>query len=994
MARRTEVTVDLVIGRVSFAGGRVAIPATVEGGGGGTGGGGGGGGRGGGGSGSAAPGGIGALADIFGAAGAFRLRRQLMVLESLFGAVGRAGAGVSTGLIAALGAVAVAVVGVLFWVKALKVGIELVGAAAKLWFGGLLRFTQMLADGFMNLAKTIMGQTVAALQAFAGAVFGVVKKSVEAVGQFAKNAAAGFADFQQEIANTVAVMGVFGAEGLKLRETLMDFAENVATRSRYSATEFAKALYEVASAGWGTKESIAQVTEAAMALAAATLSDLVPTSEFLSTTLNTFALSADKAAQVADVFTQAINKSPGLMRKLTDSFKYIGPVAHQAGLSLKEVTAELEGLYFMGFTGSMAGTYLRQSLISLVAPTMNARKAFAAFNVDIDKFNPLKNGGLLPVIEKLQQLQETLGQSNLAQMVMNAFRARGSGAILGLINIGAERLKQLKGELNETGVAARTAADQLNTLQGAWLQIKNLWENIYIETMRGGLNVGIAALLDLLRDLQKQALNSGVFRLLGAALSQVAGVVSVLAQQVGPVLLKDFQELVGMLPGFIAQVGTAVAGATPELLKFAKSLPGLIGGSLTKLLPSLLAALTTGLPVALNFIATILPQLVGVFGAFADVVTNFLSANGGNLVTWFSLFLGGVLQIVQWLPKLVPLVTTLLSGIIQLGQAIQGKMGNGLTMLFNLLSAVAPVLLNLALTVVPVLLTALTDVGNLLTGEGGAALQNYALLLTYVLYLLATNWPTIMQLVYLGLVFMQNGLTMTTNAMVQLLPWVTWLLTTLRDTWPNIMGFAAQAIDFIAAGIEGVVGWLAVLAPWVAGIIVGFTALATVLDAVSLGLATIAELLEQVITSIMKLPEGWGEFANSWKNWFKGATTDWGNFGQRTAATWKMADGAVGVGGAIRQYGPDVAKGAGNWMRQQAEQNAYGYGAPGYTPDRVSQTTRNMVPGGAGSIKPPDLNINLTLDPETLSRKIRIDTTKMAQERKTAVRIGAPQPSY
>lgn len=956
MARRTEVTVDLVIGRVTFRGGRVAIPATADGGGGGGTSGGSGGGSGGGGG--------GALADIFGAAGAFRLRQQLAALESLFAGV--RGAGVLTGatLVGVFAAVAGAVIGVIGWLKLLQVGLQLVGTLGKAWLLGLWNATKTLAGGFWSLGQAIMQGTVNALQAFVQAVGRVVSATVQgmqqalgAVWQFTQNAVAAFSDFQQQIANTTAVMGVFGNAGLAMREGLMDFATNVATKSRYAATEVAKALYEIGSAGYSSAQDLKVLTQAAIDLAGATLSDLTPTAGVLMSTLAAFGLGVQYAGQAADMFAQAINKSFATLPKLIESMKYIGPVAHQANIGLRETIALLEGLYKQGMSGSMAGTYLRQSLVMLSRETKAATVAFKKYGSTLSEFNPVRAGGVVSLIGKFEELKQKIGQTNLTLMLMQAFGTRGSQAILALINVGTKQLGKFYGELAEQGIAARTAADQLNTLAGAWLQIKNLWQNIYIETMRGGLNVGVAALLNLLRDLEKQALNLGVFRRFGAMLALIADEISGVAEVIGPVLLAAFDQVVSWLPQVADGIGTALGEIVPTVVDtfnqlvpivadvflglvdllpwlarsvtntlgaimpalrvFLNGLPTLIGSALGKLIPALLGALTTGLPVLINFIAAILPRLAEVFVAFATVVTGFLQANGGNLVTWFSLVLDGVLQIVQWLPQLIPTFTTLFGMLITMGQGLKD---NALTAFLNTLReaivTLVPVLMNLATTVFPVVVNLITQLGTLLAGPASGALQAYAGLIYQVLYLLGVNWPAIMNLANIALYLLRIGLGMTRVAVADLLPRIQNLLSYLGQNWQSIVGSAAKVLTWLIDGLVGVVSWLATLEPAVGGVIVVFQTLTTIVD----GLVTAVMALAKVFLAPFD--------ASSWK----AAEQLLKDFGNRTGNQWKAVKAAAQAGEEFRRSAPEAARRFGDEAKWRIRSAANEAGAPQFTP--------------------------------------------------------------
>lgn len=271
----------------------------------------------------------------------------------------------------------------------------------------------------------------------------------------ARNAVNAYAEFEQAIRN---VASVAGATSEEMRQ-LEDAALRIGASTRLTADQAADALYNLASAGFDTQQSI-DALEGTTDLALATLSDLGTSSALITSTINQFGLEAAEASRVADTFANAIAASPANMERLTHAMRNAGPFASALGVSLEETTAAASALFRAGLEGGQAGASLRFFLSSLLNPTERAREAITSLGLSMDDVNP-QIVGIAGALEALIDAGVDTSQA------IDIFSTRGATAFLSLSNIGVDSLRELTDEVGTVGTASRIAEEQMDTFSGS-----------------------------------------------------------------------------------------------------------------------------------------------------------------------------------------------------------------------------------------------------------------------------------------------------------------------------------------------------------------------------------------------------------------------------------------------------------------------------------------------------------------------------------------------
>ncbi len=279
-----------------------------------------------------------------------------------------------------------------------------------------------------------------------------------------------FMEFEQAMKNVGTVANATEEEFKKLT----DEARRIGATTKFTATDAAKGFYSLGSAGLKAADQISTL-ENVTNLAAATNSDLANTSEFMVSVIKQFRLPFEQSSQVADKFASAISGSSANVDKLTNSFRYVGPLAGTLNQNLTTTTAALMGMYDAGMLGEQAGTALRGMLEGLMNPTNEAADIIERYGLKLEEVNP-KTNDFLDIVQKF----ENVGLD--AADAMKIFGDTAGPGMLSLLNIGADGLKKFANVLdNDVGRAAKMAAEQQDTLLGAVARLKSSIDDMFIE---------------------------------------------------------------------------------------------------------------------------------------------------------------------------------------------------------------------------------------------------------------------------------------------------------------------------------------------------------------------------------------------------------------------------------------------------------------------------------------------------------------------------------
>jgi len=275
-------------------------------------------------------------------------------------------------------------------------------------------------------------------------------------------------------------------------QVLDDLLLNLTGSSRYSITELADGMKEFGQAGFDAVETI-QGMPAIVDLATGTMEGLRTATELTSTAVTVFGLGMDDARMTADIFANAVTKSRSTISKLNTSFNYIGPVAEQAGLSIRDTAAATMLMYNAGLRASTVGTGLTNMLNGLMKPSEAFKAAVEKAGYSLDDFNPRMNS-----FENILALLPAVVTNS--EDAIKMFDVRAGRAIMAFTTLGINQFRKFKSSLDEQGVAAKMAATQMEGMANTWKNVQNQWDILIVKMSDSGFHAilkGIIATLGL-----------------------------------------------------------------------------------------------------------------------------------------------------------------------------------------------------------------------------------------------------------------------------------------------------------------------------------------------------------------------------------------------------------------------------------------------------------------------------------------------------------------
>jgi TP901 family phage tail tape measure protein len=406
---------------------------------------------------------------------------------------------------------------------------------------------------------------------------------------------------------------------------LTELAKDLGRSTQFSAKEVADGMDFLAMAGFKVNDVLTAMP-GLLDLAAAGNLDLASTADIVSNILGGMNMEAAETGRVADVLAKAATSSNVSVGMLGETFKFVAPVAAQAGAGLEDVAAAAGLLGDAGIQGSEAGTGLRSVLLRLAAPPTEAAKALERLGVSTKD----ASGNMRPFGEILADVDHSMKDLNLGSAeqieIQNALfgkTAIASGAILQQAAANGELSAKTKELMESQGAAAEMAEIMNDNLAGAFKRLQSAIEGFQIQLV-SGTNPALQSFVDfaanainVLTDMMER------FPLVtGAVVALAAAFVALVA--LAP-FIAAFISVIGSIKAVLAGVslGAVVAGwVTAALPALAGLIAAFKGFGLAVL------AIFTG-PVGWTVLA--IAAVVGMAIAFREPIMNFFSWLGGAI---------------------------------------------------------------------------------------------------------------------------------------------------------------------------------------------------------------------------------------------------------------------------------------------------------------------------------------------------------------------------
>lgn len=417
-----------------------------------------------------------------------------------------------------------------------------------------LRTAQSEADKVSKNMATKVGNNITGIGKSMASVGSTLTKSVTVpllgIGTAGLKVAS---DFDSAMSGVQAISGATGEEFDALRAKAIELGGETA----FSANEVAKAMTEMAKAGWDSQQ-ILDGMSGVLDAAAASGENLGIVSTIVADAITGFGMEAKESARVADLLTQAANSGTIGINDLGESFKYIAPVAGSMGLSIEDVTTALSAMSMAGIKGSQAGTSLRGMLTRMVKPTDDVAAAMDELGIVLTNSDGTFKS-LDQILSEMRGSFSGLTDEQKAYYAATLAGQEGVSGLLSLLNMSQKEYDEIAASMdNAGGVAKETAEVMRDNLSADVEELMGSLESLAITLA----SLIVPALRDFVQWLT-QLINK--FTALSPETQKTILTIAGIATTIGPVLL-----VLGKLAMSVGSIITTF-GRIPGVLVKAKS---------------------------------------------------------------------------------------------------------------------------------------------------------------------------------------------------------------------------------------------------------------------------------------------------------------------------------------------------------------------------------------------------------------------------------------
>ncbi|MGL5853668.1 MAG: phage tail tape measure protein [Cetobacterium sp.] len=336
-------------------------------------------------------------------------------------------------------------------------------------------------ENVQNLTNDIQSMVgKAAGIAAVGVAFNAVKNNIVESVKMA-------ADFDNSLRSVAAKVGV-GSEGMGM---LGDVALGVSTKYGVAAKDVASAQNYLALAGF-TNEQILKATEKLVSVQIASGESMAVVSDIITDVSTAYGYSADELGKVGDMAVYTSSKFNTSVGQLGEAYKYVVPIAKNAGLGLNDLNSYLGVLSNNLIKGSQAGTVMRAAVTRITAPTKEAASQMKRFGIEAFEKGTGKFKGFNEVMTQIQKALPKMTDKQRAMFMQTVF---GQEAISGLNVIFGEGVDKVTDYGNaidkSTGKSEQMAKFMNSGLEGSINKMNTSFSKTQI--IVGGIFSGISS---------------------------------------------------------------------------------------------------------------------------------------------------------------------------------------------------------------------------------------------------------------------------------------------------------------------------------------------------------------------------------------------------------------------------------------------------------------------------------------------------------------------
>ncbi len=246
--------------------------------------------------------------------------------------------------------------------------------------------------------------------------------ALQQVYRYGKESFTAFSDFDHAMAQTHTLISVIPEDFARISAGVRLMSVEMGK----SATDLAKALYNIFSAGVAAEKGLSTLKLATKA-ATAGVSDVKTAATIGVQVINAYGYSIAELEYVYNILFKTVKVGVTTLPEIASTFGQMMPIAKAAGVSFNDLSAAFAELTKGGMNSAIAATGLKSAIQGLAAPSPQAKEAMDALGISWK--------GLIPTLNDIVNLD--LGAASLKKLFPNI---RAEQAILLL----SSRFKELE----------------------------------------------------------------------------------------------------------------------------------------------------------------------------------------------------------------------------------------------------------------------------------------------------------------------------------------------------------------------------------------------------------------------------------------------------------------------------------------------------------------------------------------------------------------------
>lgn len=382
------------------------------------------------------------------------------------------------------------------------------------------------------------------------------------------------ATFESAMSQVQATMGLTADSTSELKgqtvntmDSLSSLAKQMGAETKFSATEAAEAINNMAMAGYDVNEIYGALPEV-LNLASAGALDLDYATQLAANGLNVMGYGTDRLSELSNKLAVTASSAYGSVSDFGEGLLVAGGAAKSANLDFTDIFTALGILGDAGISASEGGTKLRNVILSLYAPTDTAAEELKTLGIQTqDADGNVRN--FQDVLKELSGALDGLSESDRLNAINTIFNKADIAGVNALLSNCTDRWDELSSTIDNAGDAAGQMSDtQLDNLNGQLTILKSGLEGLAIAFGE--------ALLPLVKDVTAfiQSLVTWLNNLDESQVQTIARILE-LAAAIGPILLIGSKIVAGInmlttlfttFGPIVATIGSTVAGIAAPIL--------------------------------------------------------------------------------------------------------------------------------------------------------------------------------------------------------------------------------------------------------------------------------------------------------------------------------------------------------------------------------------------------------------------------------------------